>query len=363
MENRDLTVLFFSEVDWGYLRQRHQIFSEKYAKKNIQVIYIGRIGLRYPRITDFKLNSSKISNLEKTLPENIQLFPKGLLPPINVFFNFINKILFLPKLIRKIRSEHVVIHYYQPTELIRDCYEVLKKNPNIKITLLYDCVQDYRFHPSKSKKLLQIENQLISKCDLVIADSKINFDRINSDNKILVPPGVDVDHFSVEQSKPQAGINILYYGNIRGDLDLNLLKKIALSKQFRLTLIGLLNISKDELHENIIVKPAVSYEELPKIIQDYDILLLPYKTNNSFTKAIIPAKFFECLATNLPIMSSDMPSLQAYKHLLTIVNHETNFNEININPISYQEKIKRKEILTSSSWDNRFSSFFSKIEI
>ena len=89
-------ILVLSEIDWSYIKQRHQIFSEKLAQ-NEQVVYLGRVGLRLPKINElftlfFKIRSS--SKYANRVPENIELLNTRLfLPPLNNVFRIYNKLI------------------------------------------------------------------------------------------------------------------------------------------------------------------------------------------------------------------------------------------------------------------------------
>lgn len=359
-------VIFLSEVNWSYLRQRHHFFAESYAKKNHNVIYVGKIGLRYPKIKDILkiFRKKQINSLINSSHKGVYFFKGLLLPPINFFFNVLNDLWFANKLVRSTKSNQIIVHFYQPTKLVYDLVIKLKDSGK-QVTLIYDCVQDYRFHPSRSKSLLNFEKILTNQSDIVIADSIVNLKRLDFNKKILVPPGVDVNHFRIKtQNKLNSNQTkkILYYGNIRQDLDFNMINKIGVSKKFEIILLGLLNVSNSKFNKRVKILDAIDYKELPKIIKNYDALILPYDVSNSFTEAIIPAKFFECLATGLPIISTKMISTKKFHHLLNIINNDTNFDDFKLKNITFKEKIEREKIINSSSWSNRFKSFYEKIK-
>jgi hypothetical protein len=360
------TVLFFSEVNWDYLKQRHHFFAESYKQKGHEVIYIGKIGLRYPKAKEildllkFK-KGKKEYNIIKT--NDITLYDGFFLPPINFFFNVLNKIIFLKRFTKSLSGNKVIIHFYQPTDLIIALIKRLK-NFNYEITLIYDCVQDYRFHPSRVKGLLKNEKDLAVRCKVNLADSIVNFDRLPPTNKILIPPGVDTDHFKIRAhgvtSTPIR--KILYFGNIRQDLDIELINQIGSSKNFELTLIGLLNIERKYIHSSVEILNSVYYHELPDIIQNYDALILPYDIKNPFTKAIIPAKFFECICTGLAVLSTKMESTKEYHKYLTIVSSETDFDNLQINSLNKEAVQSIKALIDLSSWENRFENFYREIK-
>lgn len=361
--------MFFSEVDWGYLRQRHHFFAENYANKGHRVLYIGRIGLRYPKLQEafsYLVTRSNFKPQNTSQVNGLDLYGSTLLPPLNFLLNFLNKRFGLPRLADCITAGEVIIHFYQPTTLILDFVKICIGR-NIDVKLVYDCVQDYRHHPARTIDLIEIERRLLPKCNLVIADSSENFDRLScSGDKILVPPGVELDHFDLSKFKKRTlkkngKIKLLYYGNIRKDLDISIINSFGNSINFDLTLVGLLNVDRSMFNSNIKVLKAVDYTYLPELIKDYDALLLPYDINNPFVKAIIPAKFFECLRTSLPILCTAMASIKDYHEYLNIVTIETCFNSIQFDDLrcSYDDKIEK--LLQNSTWSSRFDSFYSRI--
>lgn len=359
------TVLFFSEVNWGYLKQRHHFFAEKYAKNN-RVIYFGKIGLRYPNLTEIinLIFRKKITTTKNHILPNLFFFNKRFLPPINLFFRFYNKFFVIPHVLKTLKHDKLIIHFYQPTSLILDIYTFIKKK-NKKVKLVYDCVQDYRFHPAKTEKIIYYENLLSKMSDLIICDSETNMSRLNNFSKktMLVPPGVDVKKFKLNEKPIKNSVTeVLYYGNIRQDLDIDLINNLSSNSNFNVTLLGLLNINKNKFSKKIKILDSVDYEHLPEIIKNYNALLLPYDTKNVFTEAIIPAKFFECLATGLPIISTKMISTQKYHHLLNIIDDKTNVQKFNIKNVTFNEKNEREKIISFSSWKSRFEIYYEKIK-
>jgi glycosyltransferase involved in cell wall biosynthesis len=50
------------------------------------------------------------------------------------------------------------------------------------------------------------------------------------------------------------------------------------------------------------------HEKLSEFIAGADVLLLPYALND-YTRAVLPAKIYECLATGRPIVAAPLPEL------------------------------------------------------
>ena len=360
------TVLFFSEVNWDYLRQRHHFFSEEYSK-NHSIYYFGKIGLRYPKARDlfnilFKKNNRKKFNISNSKINFPSFF---FLPPINFLFNVMNKKIFLNKyLSRFLKINEIIIHFYQPTKLIFDIINFFKKH-GIKIKVVYDCVQDYRFHPSTNSELISFENKLVKLADLVVADSKINYDRLKGINSklLVVQPGVETSNFFINPKKiKNSTVSIIYYGNIRQDLDFELLNGLSYCDNIKITLLGNLNYPKNKLSKKIILKDAIPYKKLKTEIEKHDAVILPYMLND-FTSAIIPAKFFECLATNMPIISTSMKATKKYHHLLYLIDKNSlpiNIKKLN-DTVSTSNLKERNEIIKNKSWKEKFNEFYNEI--
>jgi hypothetical protein len=50
---------------------------------------------------------------------------------------------------------------------------------------------------------------------------------------------------------------------------------------------------------------------VPELLQDVDVLLLPYM-QSKHSRGVIPAKTFECLATGIPTVSIGLSSLEEF---------------------------------------------------
>jgi hypothetical protein len=340
-------ILVLSEIDWSYIKQRHQIFSEKLAQ-NEQVVYLGRVGLRLPTINEiitllFKIrNSSKYAN---KAPENIELLNTRLfLPPLNNVFRLYNKLI-IRILFKSKKNSISRIIFYQPTSLTFDICNYI--NP---VIVHYDCVQDYRFHPRRSV-VSKWEENLVNRATFITADSVVNFERLKHTNKVLVPPGINCKNFDkIKPSEYNGRWKCVYYGNIRDDLDFDLIEAVASMDNVELRLIGPLNTNYD-FSSNCRLLPPVSFEEIGGVLNSANIILLPYKTND-FTRAILPAKFFECIASNRPIIYSGIDIPLEYKDK---VFHISEFID---NPLIVNNFNTKIFDINQFDWSIRFQSFY-----
>lgn len=365
-------VVILSEIDWDYLWQRHQIFATQYAKNGCRVYYINRLGMRYPKISElgyvFKrlisyFGRSKISEAKSTT-NDVKIVSPIFLPGDSYIERLINKLIFVPLFKKKINFDgEIIFHVYQPTATTLDILDGIKDKK-----VLYDCVQNFQDHPSKTGKTELYEKRLITESNVMITDSEYLYNK-NLRFKpelIRIPPGVDFEHFSQTYRGDELKKlkNILYYGHVRGDLDFDLINNIANSPQYSLTIVGTIaDTIKNKLSTNIKIIGKKSYEELPMFIKEADILLLPYAINN-FTQAIIPAKFYECLATGKPIIATGLQDVYQYKDYINIVDNQNSIDFIFDNMSQFEnldKKIFRQKIGSENSWKGRFEKFYSAL--
>lgn len=63
---------------------------------------------------------------------------------------------------------------------------------------------------------------------------------------------------------------------------------------------------------NLFVHPNVPHKEIPSILQDADMLVMPYMPEGDLIPYMSPLKLFEYLATGKPILSSDLTVLRPF---------------------------------------------------
>lgn len=345
-------IVIFSEIDFDYIKQRHQIFAE-FLSEEEEVVYVGRVGLRFPRFNEI-ISVFRSGNYSKPPKENegIRICSgRNFVPPLNNIFRLINRVALHRFKMRSIKKEEVsLLIYYQPTSLVYDAIHKLKP-----VRVIYDCVQDYRFHPRK-KVVIQFEKILLGLAQKVTADSEVNFTRLDHCNKKLVPPGVFIENYSRITRNPVKGkkFKLLYFGNIRNDLNFRIIHDIARLDFVELTLVGPYNSAEPRNKAITYIEP-VPFEEIPDLLSSYHGILLPY-LRNSFTEAIIPAKFFECIATRLPIIYSGLNIPDAYSNGCYL--YEEISNSISLDLLNSLSGFKGS-LPDDIGWSSRFKDFIS----
>ncbi len=117
-------------------------------------------------------------------------------------------------------------------------------------------------------------------------------------------------------------------------------------------------------HPRVIVTGKRGYEEIPFFINQFDVGLIPYCVNE-VTKAVYPVKLHEYLILGKPAVSTNLPELRPFSHVVWIATSRDQFVRgirkalIEDNAVI---KEKRIEIAKDNSWEKRVHQIETIIE-
>ena len=319
-------VVIFSEIEWGFLKQRHQILAEDLLRKGYEVEFVQKVPSRVPNplvALKFLLKMlrdrwASEGKRRAPLPAGLRLCYSRFLPPSNSLFRLFNRRVAAPYHARSLAGGTAYLFTPSAFELVR-----LRDVHDFK--LVFDIIHNWWNLAWASAPFKQTATTLVKTADAVICDSKPLADHLEAaqGTKItLVPPGVG--DFWVENlvtttcataTKPVTAPRVVFFGNLRENSDIALCQALgeagitldaygAVTSSVRKRLDGLVNF-----------KPALPQEELLVAIRDYDFSLLPY-ARDEFSKWISPAKYFEVVALCKPILTrSDLSHMPGWDEL------------------------------------------------
>ena len=380
MPSRDSFIVFSD--DWGeHPSSSQHIF--KHILKDHKVVWVNTIGMRPPRptIQDLKKAIKKIKKMIHPSPtsQNAKMDapPMNLtvLQPPMVPYNFgpfrkLNRL----SVVRSVKNAMERLGIKEPvlvTTVPNSCDYVGAFNEK---RVVYYCVDDFANWPGHNKKyILRMETELVEKTDVIIATSKLLFQKFKKYKKNLylyyLSHGVDLNLFlrTPEYKHPVISHipapRIGYVGLLYERLDWNLIDYLVKkNKEFSFIFIGKkeVDLSHLERYENFYLFEPIPYREVPIALKSFDICILPYLTDYSLQTAN-PLKLKECLAAKKPIVSVPLKEILPYKDYLYIC-YEREEWLTTLNKVSkrLEKEAKNKEyekILEKEDWSIKANEF------
>jgi UDP-galactopyranose mutase len=359
MTNFQNDLLCFSHLRWSFVFQRPQHLMSRFAR-NSRVYFVEE-----PIFAgeDARLNMSVCSRTgvriaTPILPESARGDrSSGLLHRL------------LQELLSSKAIRDFAIWYYTPmaVEFTNDLNPVLT---------VYDCMDELSSFANAPAGLLQNEQILFEKADLVFTGGASLFEakRRNHEQVYLFPSSVDVAHFAQalairEDPQDQKAFprpRIGYVGVIDERMDLDLIRHMADRRpDWQILLIGpVVKIDQQSLphRENIHYLGMKTYDELPAYLSGWDAALLPFAQNDA-TRFISPTKTPEYLAAGLPVVSTpirDVVRPYGESGLVRIGHSHEDFLECverqlyEGRPPAWQADVRT--FLSTHSWDKTWDS-------
>jgi len=360
---------------WNGIEYQRHYLARQFAKHGFSVMFIERSPHRWPKfglkdILEWILKSGQASShIAKTIPKGINIIKPRFLPParwlrpINreIIKNKLSKLHFKGK---NLLNKTILITY------------VPSYNSIDLINLIKPCVVAYvNIHNYEETivmpDLLRAEREIIRLSDVLFADSTFNIKRLVhlSNRRNIFPslPGVDYKHFrqANRRYEDKRRKTIYYFGGIGPHLDFFLYGNLA--TKYNVVFVGVVNpVVRRKIPLNIEIRSLVANSELPEILKDADILAIFYK-DSPYIRGVIPAKFFECLATGKPLLVSGLSEAEPYLDIVyDVQGSEKKAFEI-IQTLSETETpkrlSKRDKIAKEADWTRRFESFICNLNL
>lgn len=218
--------------------------------------------------------------------------------------------LLLENLVRQHDLDDAVVWLYTPMALPL----AEKLSPRV---LVYDCMDELSAFLNAPRQLLQRENALLHRADLVFTGGPSLFEakRHRHPSVHCMPSSVDVGHFARAQDperdhplqaqlpRPRLG----FFGVIDERMDPGLIDAMATARpDWQLVLVGpVVKIDAATLprHPNVHYFGQQAYADLPEFLAGWDVCLLPFALNEA-TRYISPTKTLEYMAAGKPAVST-----------------------------------------------------------
>jgi UDP-galactopyranose mutase len=243
--------------------------------------------------------------------------------------------------------------------------------------IVYDCMDELSLFKNAPEHLLEREEILLEKADLVFTGGhSLYLEKQKKRHRHIFPfpSSVDKEHFkqalgSLETFSDQKHLpwpRIGYSGVLDERLDYELIEKVAKQRpNYQFIFIGpVVKVNKEDLPKasNIHYLGQKSYNDLPHYMSSWNVAWMPFALNNA-TKFISPTKTPEYLAAERPVVSTAVPDVvYGYSNLdCVFIGDENNIPELldkAMGCLCWDAERK----LASMSWDKTFGKMSGLID-
>ena len=374
----DQSIICFGGEDWWYHHPHSKAhLMRKFARAGNKVIFVNSISMGLPALAHkdllprIKRKLGSYSKLARQTEEGITVVSPASLP----FFGTaaarkVNRRLLRAQIGKLARSRGLtkpILWIAIPTaaEMIGEFDEAAVV---YQVSDKYDAnTMDHATDPALIRRL---HEHAIDAADLVFYSGRKLFNEATRgcERSYLLEQGVDYEHWRrvgdaalaiapevANIPRPRLG----YFGAIEPWLvDQELVKRAARERpEWQWIFIG--NKSRGlEIEDlpNTHFLPPVPYAELPAFAAGFDVCVLPWETEQSFTSYGSAIKVREYLATGKPVVIAPLPEYEPMKDVLRIARTRDEFLRLveeALGETGPQLKEKRQAAVASGTWDAR----------
>jgi len=303
-------ILVFSVIDYDFRFQRPQHFADGFAARGHRVFYFNAnfFDGAEPRVERRKENLFLV-----TLPNRIhsavystafQDDGADICPLLDTVMDEY-----------AIRDAMIVCGYptwHNPVRYLRTKYG---------FPLVTDYMDDYTGFDNVEESFVERECVLLLEhSDLVIASSTYLSERASAynGNVAVIRNGTEYAHFHrAFREHGEDGKKVIgYYGAIAHWFDYRKIQQLSKDyPQAEIVLIGAVTCGEEILKglPNVRLPGEKKYEELPELLAEFDVCLIPFETSTDLIKATNPVKFYEYLSAGKKIVATEIPELEPYR--------------------------------------------------
>ena len=378
-------IIFFSSLDWDDKRKQYIHHIVPLLANNHRVFLIDNFGgLRGLTLKDLPRVFAKLRRIlgrqmgrrAPTVPQltNITVFQPFVIPAprlarivgrLNVWL--------LRRVLKGLMQRHnihdPVIWTCIPSDTIWGAISDLPRS-----ALIYQSVDRFSHSPMvpsyAQPRLERSERLFTESADLVFASANRLFEekREMNPNTHFFPNGVDPVLFSTDTApneylKTMAHPIIGFVGSLGPWVDYDLLRQAAsMTPEWSYVIVGPVNAGIDlkplQALPNVHFTGGVPHAELPSYLATFDCGLIPYLIND-FTKYTFPTKMAEYLAAGLPVVSTPLPELTPYSHVVKCVEDAEGLVQAARSYLSdgtsEKSREERMRVARSLSWESLVS--------
>lgn len=352
-------ILYYSLVDWNWIKQRPQFIALGLAERgfDVRAIYIHQ----YRR-----------NGLQKVDREKVTVHPIYRIPPFGYRFSLINQV--NAWIVRwKIAWE---IKTFQPDIIWLTHPSQLKDIPDdFRGRILYDCMDNYdvlESGESSHENTLKWEQVLCNRAELMFVSSSVLLKKIcdrypdKADQVHLIRNGCNGKLYPRSTSTHSRKIYAGYVGTIAEWFDWDLIvQSLERIPELEYFLIGPVLVPNPPVHDRIHYYGTVAHQELFEKIKEMDCMVMPFCPVD-VVMAVDPVKLYEYISWQKNIITLDYPEIERFDNFVRKYSNLDEYcsairNAGNCSEATYSEQ-DAEFFLANNSWKNRVESIEKRIE-
>jgi O-antigen biosynthesis protein len=245
--------------------------------------------------------------------------------------------------------------------------------------IIYDCIDRFPLFHENASYVIEAEERLVSKADIVFATATGLYDRLCQikANTFLLPNAADYEHFAYATThglKPPSEIADMpkpilgYMGEMAQWFDFDLVYNVAAQHpEWSIVLIGL--VHANPTHRlfklpNVYRLGRRDYADLPAYVNQFDVCLLPFLLT-ALTAVVNPVKLYEYLAAGKPVVSTPMREVLRYQDVVEIADRSAFSTAIQraLRTNSEAKIQQRVEFARRNTWDQRVEEIIRVLQL
>jgi|GEM_PF-3057883 len=329
------SVIIIAEIHWHYAWQVHHEVAAGLGALGYDVYFIstwprrwwpGWQKTRKYLTSRIGLRTYHEGTYSQSVPVGVTLVPPNGIPEHRLLERWFNRHVVVPRLIKRLQSyglkRPLTVINYVPLNYALAIQRALC--PDVS---MYYCVSDWE-NVVHTRAIQVYERELIRMSDITLANAPFLRQHLSElgAQPVLRPEGKNYEMYEpVRRATPTPRERPLcaYFGNIGMNTDTDLLVRV--SQRYPLRIIGSFNTPVEGLSAETELIPPVPHKELPGLLADVDVLLLPYDANAPHMRGVFPAKTFECLAMGKPIVMIGLQYFEDFADVMYICNSADEF--------------------------------------
>ncbi len=380
LTNNDIVIVALSE--WEGPRRIRQYLSDELVKRGNRVLFVeGYYSLtKFLRKPDFSmffrfLRGPREVRTNLFLLSTVPFLPLGEFSLALSWLNWSLSRIFVKRAMRRLnfKKSIAIIFAYNAESLVGTL------NERLSIYFCNDAFDKLYSRAAFQKRVAALEQRLIRKVDAVITVSeKLTEEKsLHAKDITTIHHGVDYRLYeealrnpgpSTEEFNQMRKPIIGYSGVVRHIIDIDLLDFLAAERpEWSLAIIGPVTESDTRYYEkvnalkrrkNVYFLGSRSPESLPRLLDQFDVCLLPYTVSDVSTYYAAPLKFYEYLAAGKPVVSTVGPRNFNEDIVINATTREDFLHGIEraLTLTTRGHVSRRRELARLNSWEQRVNS-------